>query len=67
MNNLISIIIPIFNEEKVIEKKRGLGMFVKVGACERLLKLEKKRFLQEESPRILERINRLGFNIEELL
>ncbi|TQV71626.1 GntR family transcriptional regulator [Aliikangiella marina] len=53
-------------DENVLEKKRGLGMFVTDGAKEHLFDEEKRQFLQEEWPRIMVRIERLGLNLEEL-
>lgn len=53
-------------DDNIIEKQRGRGMFVKDGARNRLLASEKKRFLEEEWPLILQKIKRLGLDIEEL-
>jgi GntR family transcriptional regulator len=46
--------------------KRGLGMFVKVGARDLLLKGERQKFLVEEWPRVAEKIQRLGLTQKEL-
>ena len=54
-------------DDELAEKKRGLGMFVKAGARDRLLKLGRERFLAEEWPRIRATIQRLGLRREELL
>ena len=54
-------------EDELIEKKRGLGMFVKSGARAVLLVSEKKKFLENEWPEIISRINRLGLSTKELL
>jgi GntR family transcriptional regulator len=54
-------------DEQLVEKKRGLGMFVKDGARELLLRGERQKFLNEEWPRIHARIQRLGFKAKELL
>ncbi|PYV56555.1 MAG: hypothetical protein DMG91_09245 [Acidobacteria bacterium] len=54
-------------DEKLVEKRRGLGMFVKDGARNLLLKGERQKFLEEEWPRIVAMIQRLGLNTEELL
>ena len=54
-------------DEQLVEKRRGLGMFVKNGARDRLLKLERRKFLAEEWPRIQAAIQRLGLTREELL
>ncbi|HET9408400.1 MAG TPA: GntR family transcriptional regulator [Candidatus Sulfotelmatobacter sp.] len=54
-------------DEELIEKRRGLGMFVRTGARSLLLKDERQRFLTEEWPRIYETVQRLGLKAEELL
>ncbi len=54
-------------DDGVVEKKRGLGMYVMMGARENLAQMEKKSFLSEEWPRILEKIARLGLSTRELL
>jgi GntR family transcriptional regulator len=53
-------------DETILEKRRGLGMFVKENAREALLSNEKKHFLDIEWPAILKRISRLGFSLSEL-
>lgn len=54
-------------DEELVEKRRGLGMFVRNGARDVLLRDERQRFLNEEWPRIQETIQRLGLKAEELL
>ena len=54
-------------DDQLVEKRRGLGMYVTDGANARLLQSERERFLREEWPLMLERIQRLGLTIEELL
>src|SRR6266478_2195378 len=53
-------------DEELVEMKRGLGMFVKTGARELLLKGERQKFLAEEWPRIAVTIQRLGLSPKEL-
>src|SRR5436189_2389475 len=53
-------------DEDLVEMKRGLGMFVKPGARELLLKAERQKFLKEEWPRIAATIDRLGLTEKEL-
>jgi len=52
--------------EDLVEMRRGLGMFVKAGARELLLKGERQKFLNEEWPRVAEKIQRLGLTQKEL-
>jgi GntR family transcriptional regulator len=54
-------------DEELVEKRRGLGMFVKNGARKILLKGERQKFLDDEWPRVRATIQRLGLNAEELL
>ncbi len=54
-------------DDQLVEKRRGLGMYVTEGAAARLLQSERERFLREEWPLVLERIQRLGLTPAELL
>jgi len=54
-------------DEDLVEKRRGLGMFVIKGARSKLLSLEKKKFLEEEWPEIAVRISALGLDVKELM
>src|SRR5206468_9392897 len=54
-------------DEELVEKRRGLGMYVKDGARNLLLKGERQKFLTDEWPRIYDNIQRLGLTPEELL
>ena len=54
-------------DERLVETRRGLGMFINEGARELLLQGERKRFLAEEWPRVRATIQRLGLTAEELL
>jgi len=54
-------------EEQLVETKRGRGMFINVGARELLLAAERQKFLDEQWPRVLETIKRLGLEPEALL
>ncbi|WP_444994112.1 GntR family transcriptional regulator [Aliikangiella sp. IMCC44359] len=53
-------------DDNVLEKKRGLGMFVTQGAKEKLYEEEKRSFLEFEWPKIVVRIQRLGLSFDEL-
>jgi GntR family transcriptional regulator len=54
-------------DEGLVEKRRGLGMFVCEGARRKLIESERAKFLNEEWPAMLSRIEQLGLSIEELL
>ena len=54
-------------DEALVEKRRGLGMYVIDGARDKLLASERERFLKEEWPLVLARIERLGLKPEQLL
>ena len=53
-------------DENLVEKRRGLGMFVKAGARDELLRDERQRFLTEQWPEIHATILRLGLAPELL-
>lgn len=54
-------------DEQLVEKRRGLGMYVNDGAREVLLKSERERFLREEWPMLRARLDRMGLDVGELL
>ena len=54
-------------DEGLVETRRGLGMFINVGARGALLRDERQKFLGQEWPRIEATIQRLGLKAEELL
>src|SRR5438552_6304691 len=53
--------------EELVETRRGLGMFVKDGARDVLLKAERQKFLTDRWPAIAATIQRLGITPKELL
>src|SRR5215471_8385967 len=54
-------------DEELVEKRRGLGMFIKAGARNLLLQGERQKFLAEDWPRIHATILRLGLRPQDLL
>ena len=54
-------------DEKLVEKRRGIGMYVTEGASEKLLASERERFIREEWPAMVERIRQLGLSLDDLL
>src|SRR5580700_8695916 len=54
-------------DERLVEKKRGRGMFINAGARDLLLQGEREKFLTGEWPRVHATIQRLGLTPEQLL
>jgi GntR family transcriptional regulator len=54
-------------DESLVEKRRGLGMYVGDGATDNLRQGERERFLREEWPLVCERIERLGLSVDDLI
>jgi GntR family transcriptional regulator len=54
-------------DERLVEKRRGLGMYVSAGAATTLRADERRRFLTVEWPRIRATIDRLGLSTDQLL
>ncbi len=54
-------------DEELLEKRRGLGMYVKEGAQAKALAQERALFLEQEWPKIRARIEGLGLDVQALL
>ena len=54
-------------DEGLVEKHRGLGMFVREGARAKLIASEREKFLSKEWPAMLKRIDQLALDVNELL
>lgn len=54
-------------DDELVEKRRGLGMFVREGARLKLTSSERQKFLNEEWPAMVTRIRQLGLDTNELL
>ena len=54
-------------DDGLLEKRRGLGMFVTEGAQKRAIARERTLFLDTQWPRIRERIAILDLSIEQLM
>ena len=54
-------------DDGLVEKRRGLGLFINKGARDLLLQGERQRFLAEQWPQIAATIERLGLTPQELL
>ena len=53
-------------EMGLLEKRRGLGMFVVPGARELLNRTEKKKFIETELPAFAQRVQALGIGLDEI-
>ena len=54
-------------DEQLVEKRRGLGLFINAGARELLLRAERQKFLADQWPAIHATIQRLGLTPRDLL
>lgn len=48
----------------IIFNRRGIGFFVAEGAKEHIREIERRKFLDEELPKLSDRLNLLGLTIE---
>ena len=48
----------------VIFNRRGIGFFVSEGAVEHIRNLERQKFMEEELPKLQERLSLLGLTLE---
>lgn len=54
-------------DDGLLQKRRGLGMFVEVGAQKQLLDRERSRFIESEVPVLSRKMKQLGINNDELV
>src|ERR1700722_18691628 len=54
-------------DEQLVEKRRGLGMYVTDGARDALMRSERDRFLTEECPLLYARLKRMNLDLQTLL
>ena len=54
-------------DEGLLETRRGVGLYVTTGARERLKAAERRRFLDDEWPRLRERLCRLDITPDQLV
>jgi len=52
--------------EGLLEKRRGIGIFVLTGARQKLLEQEQEKFLNTEFPELLKRVKRLGISKQKI-
>ncbi len=54
-------------DEQLVEKRRGLGMYVSEGARDALMRSERDRFLSEEWPLLYARLKRMNLDLPTLI
>ena len=54
-------------DDGVLEKRRGIGMFVVTGARDRLIQLRRKEFAEQYIEPLLVEARRLGITVDELV
>ena len=54
-------------DDDLVEKRRGLGMFIRTGARQKLMESERQKFLTDEWPAMVIRIQQLGLDTNKLL
>lgn len=54
-------------DDGLVEKRRGLGMYVAEGASEQLIEDERRKFLEEDLPGFRDRAEKLGFTVNQLM
>ncbi len=59
--------INVLTEEELLEKRRGIGMFVAAGARQRLLEQRRRRFAERYIEPMVTEASRLGISADELV
>ena len=54
-------------DEELVEKKRGLGMFVRKNARSKLLEADQVKFMKVEWPKVKVKIKNLNLDVSELI
>jgi len=54
-------------DDGILEKRRGIGMFVVVGARDRLIQMRRKEFAEQYVDPLLAEARRLGIEADELI
>jgi len=62
----VSRALQALDEDGLLETRRGLGIYVRPGARERLRQAARERFLNTEWPQLRERLRRLGVTANDL-
>ena len=62
----VSRALQALDEDGLLETRRGLGIYVRPGARDRLRQAARERFLHNEWPPLRERLRRLGITAKDL-
>ncbi len=62
----VSRALQALSDEGLLDNRRGLGLFVRPGATDKLRSAERQRFLSKEWPQLRSRLRRLGITAEQL-
>ncbi len=54
-------------DQGLVEKRRGLGMFVVPGARDKAATAERKKFIEQELPQLVARVQQLNIKESELI
>lgn len=54
-------------DEGLIEKKRGLGMFIMKGAVSQLLEAERMLFIEHELPKLINKMEALKIPVDDVI
>lgn len=65
--NTVARSYDVLSDMGVISNKRGIGFFVSATAREIVLEQQKKKFLEEELPRIVQKAEWLGLDLKSIL
>ena len=63
----ISKAYQMLQDEQIVEKQRGKGLFVMSGVQDKILQRERAAFLQNDWPNIVQQIKRLHLSPDDLL
>ncbi len=63
----ISKAYQLLQDQQIVEKQRGIGLFIVEGSKQKILEREREAFLSDEWPKIRQQIDRLELSAEQLL
>lgn len=65
--NTVARSYELLTDRGVISNRRGLGFFVGTDAIDRILDNERRKFMENELPTIMERAKLLGINLKDII